>query len=380
MTVLTQQMLSNYRVNLVTGFLPEQDPLTSLPPYFEPWERVAKHLSASLMTGKLRTTLDNLPILDMQRLDDEPQIHRAMLLLTVFGNAYVWGEINPVLKIPKGVAIPLWQVAERLGLPPIVAHAHMALQNWQRLDLSQPVTLDNLAALQLFLGGLDEQWFYMVTVAIEAEGGPAMEALIAAQAAVEEKAVDVLVEKLNALEKVMTRMLAVLNRMVEKCDPYVFYHRIRPFVAGWPAPGIIYEGVSETPQQFIGGSAAQSPLIQALDAGLGIRHSKLETQQFLNEMRNYMLPAHRTFIETLESETSIRSFIESQHQASPSVVDQYNACLKVLDAFRQKHIELSVRYILHQAKDQCDVKGTGGTTFVSLLSESRKETKAGFIK
>jgi len=380
MTALTQQMLSNYRVNLVTGFLPEQDPLTSLPPYFEPWERVAKHLSALLMTGKLRTTLDNLPILDMQRLEDEPQIHRAMLLLTVFGNAYVWGESNPALKIPKGVAIPLWQVAERLGLPPIVAHAHMALQNWQRLDTSQPVALDNLAALQLFLGGLDEQWFYMVTVAIEAEGGPAMEALIAAQAAAEEKAVDVMVEKLNALEKVMTRMLAVLNRMAEKCDPYIFYHRIRPFVAGWPAPGIIYEGVSDTPQQFIGGSAAQSPLIQALDAGLGIRHERPETQQFLTEMREYMLPAHRKFIEILASETSIRSFVESQRQAFPALADQYNACLKVLDAFRQKHIELSVRYILHQAKDQGDVKGTGGTTFVSLLSESRKETKAGFIK
>lgn len=380
MSSLTTQLLSNYRVNLVTGFLPEKDPLTSLPPYFAPWEQVAKHLSALLMVGKLRTALEQLPILDIQRLEDERQIHRAMLLLTILGNAYVWGESIPAQRIPRGVAVPLWQIAEQLGLPPIVAHAHMALNNWQRLDKSQPVALDNIAALQLFLGGLDEQWFYMVTVAIEAEGGAAIDALISVQTAVEAHAADVVIEKLVVLEAVLVRMLALLNRMVEKCDPYVFYHRIRPYVTGWPAPGIIYEGVSKTRHQFIGGSAAQSPLIQAIDAGLGVRHEKPETQQFLAEMRNYMLPAHRQFIEALESDMVVRGFVESQQQSYPAVVDQYNACLKVLAAFRQKHIEISVRYILHQAKDQQNAKGTGGTTFVSFLSESRKETKSSLIE
>ena len=232
MSSLAMQPLSTYRVNRVTGFLPEQDPLTCLPPYFAPWERVANQLSALLMAGKLRAALERLPILDMQRLEDERHMHRAMLLLTILGNAYVWGASTPALRIPSGVAVPLWQVAERLGLPPIVAHAHMALHNWQRLDAAQPVALDNLAAVQLFLGGLDEQWFYMVTVAIEAEGGPAIAALVSAQAAAEANAVDGVGAKLAAL----VRMLALLNRMYEQCDPYIFYHRIRPFVAGWPPP------------------------------------------------------------------------------------------------------------------------------------------------
>jgi indoleamine 2,3-dioxygenase len=373
------QPLSQYHVSLVSGFLPEQDPPTCLPPFFAPWEHVAKHLSALLMAHKLRTALERLPILDIERLDDARHIHRAMLLLTVLGNAHVWAEVEPALRIPRGVAVPLWQVAERLGLPPIVAHAHMALHNWQRLDASEPIALDNLAALQLFLGGLDEQWFYMVTVAIEAQGGAAVEALVSAQSAAQANAGAIVVEKLSALEAVLARMSALLNRMVEQCDPYVFYRRIRPFVAGWPAPGVIYEGVSETPQQFIGGSAAQSPLIQAIDAGLGIRHEKPATQQFLTDMRHYMLPAHRRFIEALERGPSIRAFVRDRRHTYPAVVERYNACLKLLDTFRQKHIELSVRYILHQANDPEDVKGTGGTTFVPLLSEARKETKAGLL-
>ncbi|MCG8348270.1 MAG: indoleamine 2,3-dioxygenase, partial [Chloroflexales bacterium] len=85
-------------------------------------------------------------------------------------------------------------------------------------------------------------------------------------------------------------------------------------------------------------------------------------------------------IEALENGPSIRAFVGSQQQSAPAAVDRYNACLKVLDRFRQKHIELSVRYILHQAQDQEHVKGTGGTTFVSLLSEARKETQAGLIE
>ena len=380
MISLATQSLANYRVNLVTGFLPEQDPLTCLPSYFAPWEQVAKQLSALLMAGKLRTVLERLPILGLQRLEDERQIHRAMLLLSVLGSAYVWGESAPMPRMPRGVAVPLWQVAERLSLPPIVTHTQIALHNWQRLDKSQPVALDNLAPLQLFLGGLDEQWFYMVIVAIEAEGGAAIAALVAAQPAAAAIAVAVVVEKLQALELTLVKMLALLNRMLEKCDPYVFYRRIRPFFAGWPTPGIIYEGVSETPQRFIGGSAAQSPLIQAIDAGLGVRHEKPETQQYLTEMRHYMLPVHRQFIAALESGASIQAFVQRQRQSCPVAVDHYNACLKALDAFRKKHLEFSVRYISHQAKDEENVKGTGGTNFVSLLSEVRKETKAGLIE
>ncbi len=379
MTSLTNQMLSTYRVNLQTGFLPETDPLTCLPTYFEPWEEIAEQLSALLMVGKLRMVLDQLPVLDINQLEDEPQMHRAMLLLTIFGNAFVWGGDTPESRIPRGVAVPLWQLAEKWGLPPIVTHTHMAIHNWQRLDKSQPVALDNIAASQLFLGGLDEQWFYMVTVAIEAEGGTVIDALISAQQAADSNDVDVVIEKLNVLEAALNRMLALLNRMPEQCDPYVFYHRIRPFVAGWSEPGIIYEGVSESPQQFIGGSAAQSPLIQAIDAGLGVRHVKPETQQFLSKMRHYMLPSHRQFIEAMESSVSVRAFVERQQDTYPLAIDQYNACIKVLDTFRQKHIEISVRYILHQADNQETAKGTGGTTFVSLLSESRKETKVAHI-
>lgn len=65
--------------------------------------------------------------------------------------------------------------------------------------------------------------------------------------------------------------------MGEKCDPYVYYHRVRAPMAGWrnnPAlpNGLLYEGVSEVPLQLYGETGAQSSVVPALDAALGIQH------------------------------------------------------------------------------------------------------------
>lgn len=36
--------------------------------------------------------------------------------------------------LPQNVAIPYWEVSQRLGLPPILTHADMVLANWRKKD------------------------------------------------------------------------------------------------------------------------------------------------------------------------------------------------------------------------------------------------------
>ena len=43
-----------------------------------------------------------------------------------------------------------------------------------RLDVSQPIALGNIVCLNNFLGGLDEEWFRLVHVEIEARASPAL--------------------------------------------------------------------------------------------------------------------------------------------------------------------------------------------------------------
>lgn len=63
-------------------------------------------------------------------------------------------------------------------MPPVLTHTSLILNNWHRLDPSGPVRTDNLACNCRFLGGLDETWFYIATVEIEARGGGVFGALL----------------------------------------------------------------------------------------------------------------------------------------------------------------------------------------------------------
>lgn len=372
--------LADYQVDPERGFLPAQDPLEQLSPAFAVWENIAANVPALLMTDQLRPALDNLTPLDTALLTDERQLQRAMLLLSVFGNAYVWAESPPATKIPRGVAIPWAQVAEQLGRPMIVAHASIVLNNWRRLDKTRPVALDNLDTLQLFLGGLDERWFYLTTVVIEAQGGPALQSMVTAYRAILNGQVEPLIESLDLISAAIQAIYAILLRIPEKCDPHIFYQRVRPFLTGWEAPGVIYEGVRDQPLPLSGGSAAQSSLIQALDAFLGVKHLSEKSRPFLLEMRHYMPPAHRRFVEALENGPSLPAFVLAHKESHPALVEAYNGCLHLLDQFRKKHLELTVRYILQQAPSAEAAKGTGGTSFVPFLSTARQETTGRMIE
>lgn len=363
--------LSPYDIDPDRGFLPPVDPLLRLPEPFAPWEEVAGQVGGLLSAGKLRDAVAAMPPVDSAALQPGPELERAMLILSALGNAYVWATAEPAVRLPAALAGPLWAVAQRLGRPPIITHASMVLNNWRRLDSAKPIALDNIDTLQLFLGGLDERWFYLVTVAIEMDGAPAIRALAQATDPVIDADPDRLRGYLDTMRLALDRMLGTLQRMPEQCDPYIFYHRVRPYLSSWPAEGVIYEGVDERPRVYSGGSAAQSSLIQALDAGLGVR----QTSPFLREMRAYMPPRHRRFVADLERLPSVRDRITANGWDQPALLDAYNDTIMLLDRFRRIHLEYSVRYIKQQAPPESAATGTGGTDFVPLLTGARKATR-----
>lgn len=311
------ELLERYSVDPVRGFLPAGSPSMRLPPQFEPWERLAEDVPTLSMAGRFRLRARELPVRDFTSLTDPLELERAMLLLSVLGHAYVWGGERPARELPRSIAMPWWGLAEALGRKPIASHASMVLHNWRMLDADAGMKLDNLGALLQIVGGQDEQWFYLVPVAIEAEGAAALPAILRAQEASAEGAVESLVPELDFIAARLAKITAILQRTPEHCDPYIFYHRVRPFLTGWPEPGLIYEGVSREPKRFAGGSAAQSSLLQSIDAGLGVSHEDEESAPFLIEMRGYMPPKHRQFIELLERGPPSGSSCAARSGATP---------------------------------------------------------------
>ena len=77
----------------------------------------------------------------------------------------------------------------------------------------------------------------------------------------------------------------IFRKMPEKCDPYIYYHRVRPYIFGWknnPAlpDGLIYRSCfNEKPQLFRGETGAQSSIVPTLDALLNVEHEKDELSE-----------------------------------------------------------------------------------------------------
>jgi indoleamine 2,3-dioxygenase len=186
-----------------------------------------------------------------------------------------------VQRLPPAVSIPLLAAASQLEVQPAAGYAALNLWNWaprfEGADLTQP---DNLRALITFTGTEDESWFFMVSNAMEARAAPVITAMLSALEAIEADDSEVVIASLQFLSKSLGEIGILLERMDERCDPQVFYHQIRPFVAGslndHLPKGVMYdEGDGQGSwRKYRGGSNGQSSLIQFFDAILGVVHEK----------------------------------------------------------------------------------------------------------
>ncbi len=366
------------------GFLPDHEPLDRLPDAFAPWEALAHDLPKLLAAGCVRRHIGRLPPMDLAALTDETACERAMQVLSYLGHAWVWGERPVATVIPAVLAVPWHRLARRLGREPVLSYASYALHNWRRIDPDGPVALGNIALLQNFLGGLDEEWFILVHVDIEARAGRALNAAVAVRAAVEAGETDAAEAALLEMAAGLGSMYEALCRMPEGCDPYIYFHRVRPYIHGWrnnPATpdGVVYEGVDEyrgQPVQLAGETGAQSSIIPSMDAILDIAHADDPLRPYLMDMRRYMPPAHRAFIEAMEAGASTRDFV--RRAGSGALMDAYDACVTWLTRFRDKHLEYAANYINKQAQispANPSAVGTGSTPFMSYLRKHRDETQ-----
>ena len=187
----------------------------------------------------------------------------------------------------------------------------------------------------------------------------------------------------------MKEVNSIFARMPERCDPYVYYHRVRPFIFGTKdnpdrKKGLIYKNqFNNKPQFYRGETGAQSSIIPLLDGALGVKHTNDNLRHYLNEMRDYMPPEHRKIIETAESKSQVSKFINRTQKLKK----EYNACLEQIKLFRSQHLEYAATYIHKQSQIKNPfgsggslIRGTGGTPFMKYLRKHRDETHKHKVK
>ncbi|KAF2740268.1 indoleamine 2,3-dioxygenase alpha type [Polyplosphaeria fusca] len=436
--------LSDYDISPQNGFLPSEIPLDVLPdPYYNPWETVARNLQGLILSKRLRQIIDTLPVLSTELLLTEAEWRRACSILGIITHAYVWGGDSPLdvgtsepshhhgtnrgQIVPPSVSIPFSETCKHLELPTVATYAGLVLWNWRPIFTGEQIdSLDNLATLTTVTGSLDESWFYLISVAIEARAGPIIPMMMEAISAARRNDTHTVIAGLRSFAERLDDLGHLLERMYESCDPHVFYHRIRPFLAGGKnmadaglPNGIMFDdGTGTRPYvQYSGGSNAQSSVIQFFDIVLGVEHRPTgekrsdssdsegpmpsATHNFILEMRKYMPGPHRRFLEHVESVANIREYVDANRH-DRALVTAFDACLAMLRGFRDKHIRMVSRYIIVKSRESRSesrslspqkaiaqrvniantlqrggskkLRGTGGTALISFLKQARDET------
>ena len=371
------------------GFLGTHEPLKSFTTQsnsLKNLENIAAEIPKLLLTGSLQKQINTLDANDFcidAVVEDPANLNLAMNFLSFLSHAYIWGDNEPHDKLPQVLAAPWVKAARILERPPILSYASYCLENWYKVNSKQGVSLENVALITNFLGGVDEDWFVTIHVCIEDAARGAILAAKSISQLDESSVSDELINNLINIRDSMRKVNMIFKRMPEKCDPYIYYHRVRPFIFGTKdnpdlPNGLIYEGeFDDKPQFFRGETGAQSSIIPSLDGALQIEHTNDNLRHYLNEMRDYMPKLHRDFISELEKTSKVRLLIKDSSTATSC----YNECLEEIRAFRSLHLEYAGTYIHKQSQIKnpfgrggSTITGTGGTPFMSYLKKHRDET------
>ncbi|OBT50271.1 hypothetical protein VE04_09521 [Pseudogymnoascus sp. 24MN13] len=412
-------VLSDYGISPENGFLPDRLRLQHPPdPYYNKWESIVANLQALLLSKRLRGIIHDLPVLTTTGLEDESEWQRAYMMLAFMAHGYIWGGETPSERVPPSISIPLLAVAKHLDIPPVATYAAVVLWNFKPLFNSEPIeNLENLSTLLTFTGSLDESWFYLTSVAIEARGGPIVPLMISAMTAAREKDAPYVTACLRSFASRFADLGVLLVRMHENCDPHVFYHHIRPFLAGSQnmaeaglPDAVIDDGVLGNrhlqPVQRRHSSTSSSASSTVLRARNSIKPTRTRKapRRRQNTISSTTCAATcpgplRRVVADVSLCANIRDFVESR-KVDTELTEAYDLCLARLQNFRDKHIAVVARYAVMKSRetppwtrdeskkhrqnlalssssnnqDGKKLRGTGGTALMPFLKQARDET------
>ncbi|XP_030740522.1 indoleamine 2,3-dioxygenase 1-like [Echinops telfairi] len=370
-------------------------PQENLPDKYAGWMCIAKNLPELIERDELRARVKEVPELSIDDLTEHKSQRLAHLALGYITMGYVWNKGDEDVRkiLPRNIAVPYCKLSAKLGLRPILAYADCVLANWKKKDPNGPMIYENLDILFFFPGDGCDRGFFLVSLLVELAAASAIKKIPDLFNAMIKQDLVKCKDALRVIKSCQLDALEVFKQIHKHVDPTIFYNVLRTYLSGWKGSsllpeGLLYEGVWDTPKQFSGGSAGQSSVFQCFDALLGIRHSDGSAAGFLQEMRTYMPPAHKAFLESLEKGPSIRKFVLSK--GDRCLKDAYNECVGAMVSLRDYHLGIVDTYITKPAREkqkgkqdpedssnqsETENKGTGGTNIMTFLQAIRDSTK-----
>lgn len=397
-----------FSISATRGFLPERNPLTQLSPisiFNEKLNEIASNLPVLLKEKYLRSELDKLNLeyagekitLTEKNHDAEQQI--AILILLMLAQGYIWENPDkPADFIPTILAENIYPYCKLTQRFPTLSYTDYVLQNWRLKNIQNDISLNNIDPIITFTNTTDEAWFIKIHVVIEKKCGKALHAAYqiwhlaySINSISQYHVIEKICLQLNEITNSINDALCILKKMVQGCNPDFFWSTLRYYLNGWEKVkikttenieeiGVKLNGITQNKLRYRGASGAQSSIIQALDAALGIKHEIDNMHQIMLTYRQYMPSQHSLFIHFLSSSNIIQVI---RTTCSQELVNAWKQAIDQLKLFRLEHIKLVSQYIYHPAEkrgaDSHEITGTGGTSITDYLDNRYENTHKSMI-
>jgi len=364
-----------FEVNGKNGFLPIENPLSSLPNDFKELQTLINELpSVLVIPNEIEKRVWLLPDYTdiIKKYEKDIFIFQALFrAYTFLTSAYTlelsyqtfvltrkYGVARRVL--PSHISIPLVYVSEKLNVYPwLDYHYAYSLGNYVKKDNSGTLDWKNLDMACKFIGSSDEVGFIMLHVYINELSGQLVDSVLKTDL----KRVGEIMEQINSRRKEMWT-----------ASRHSRYNDFRIFIMGIKGnedifgEGLIYEGCFENkPQQFRGQTGAQDNIIPMMDIFTGIvdYYPSNQLTEYLLDLRTYRPLCIQNFFSDLYS-TYKNCFIFNQLKNEKDVEGLLHL-LKIVDEvyyFRNGHWQFVQKYIMENTTYP---RATGGTPITSWL-------------
>ena len=311
-----------------------------------------------------------MPLLDVDLIQDCDELRRAYVLLGMILQSYC--KKTKCTTVHRQLAVPWTKICkERLDLPLVIVAAGTDLWNVGKIDSKRPLRLeDNMRLITSMTGTISESFFHLTATSMHVAFAKLLPSLVELPYAMRKENEYETAKILNKTKTFFDEIRTLFKRGKKRIDKSEFYDTYRPLLGGYEK-GLILEGTNE---MLIGNgpSGGQSSMFVMLDAVLGIVHQG-HSRSFQDDAYKAMPSPHRRFVRdfvnTVHHETgNMTDFMQRKIRGS-ACNDAYRTCLESYESFRKYHLGIATRYL------SSTTKGTGNSTFRSLLKEFKMNTE-----
>jgi indoleamine 2,3-dioxygenase len=334
----------------VWGFLDPAIQHTALPAAFGEIQGVAECMGDLLKRRELRGTVSRLQTVEFSEKVTPAQFRHLWTIYSMISSAYVFStyEEENARALPESIARPLYLLAQRQGVPPIMNYDGYVQNNFyiRPTSVEKPDTelaAEDIDALYTFSSPDDEKvfegekWFIVVQAMSEKILAPAIQKIPLAQRALINGDDDFVIETLTVVTNALMEMGKLTKRLPERLDES-HYKSAAPLPYLFTFRDITFEGVPELgPQTLRPMSGGQSAIPRVLGAFLGVDREPAD----MAALGEYIPQQHRAYMARVQEGMSVRSALAQR----PLLIDPYNKAMEALKFVRLVHRGIAVKYI-----------------------------------